>query len=62
MYEIYKKLLDVAENIGTIQECKFKENPERWQDAIGITCMSGADVVEISVSVKRTAEEPGDDS
>ena len=62
MYEIYKKLLDVAEGIGTIRECKFKEKPEQWQDAIGITCMSGADVVEISVSVKRTAEEPGDDS
>lgn len=62
MYEVYKKLLDIAAEIGTIRECKFKEKHEQWQDAIGITCMSGADVVEISVSVKRAEEEPGDDS
>lgn len=62
MYEIYKKLLDVAAEIGTIRECKFKEKPEHWQDTIGITCVSDNAVVEISVSVKHTAEEPGDDS
>lgn len=62
MYEFYKKLLDVAAGIGTIRECKFKKNPEHWQDAIGITCISGGNVVEISVSVKRAEEEPGDDS
>lgn len=62
MYEIYKKLLDVAAGIGAIRECKFKENPERWQDMIGITCESGDTVVNICVSVKRAAEEPGDDS
>lgn len=61
MYEVYKKLLDIAAEIGTIRECKFKENPEKWQNMIGITCASGGDLVEISVSVKRAEEEPGDD-
>ena len=62
MYEVYKKLLDIAAEIGIIRECKFKDAPERWQDMIGITCVSGGDLVEISVSVKRAEEEPGDDS
>ena len=57
MYNIYKKLLDVAAEIGTIQECKFKENPEKWQDMIGITCTSGCDVVEIRVSITKSPED-----
>ena len=62
MYDLYKKLLDIAAQIGPIRESKFKENPERWQDTIAITCESGNTVVDINVSVSRTAEEPGDDS
>lgn len=62
MFDIYKKFLDIASQIGSIRECKFKENPERWQDTISITCESGNTVVEISVSVKHSEEEASDDS
>ena len=54
MYEIYKKLLDVAENIGTIRECKFKEKPEHWQDVVSISgLLESGESFEISCSVKK---------
>lgn len=57
MYEVYKKLLDVAENIGTIRECKFKENPEQWQDLVSISGMlESGESFEISCSVKKLSE------
>ena len=63
MYEIYKKLMDVAEGLGAVREAKFKENPESWQDAVSISGkLENGDVFEISCSVKKPEKGDEDDS
>lgn len=57
MYNILKKLMEVAEGIGAVCKVNFNEKPESWRDEVAISGkMQNGDGFEITYSIKSAAE------